>query len=278
MKIALRNFLTTLRRYKVASLLNIVGLTLAFAAFYIIMVQAWWEMGYNRSLPDVDRIYLVAPSDFWDDGGFMPQSPRPSSERLIEQSPEIEAGGAMRIWRNEQPAWVVRQGDYVRMSLAITDSSPGFVEAVRARSAEGDLLDFTRPNTLLLARSEAERLGVGVGDAIFVANDPYRAAEVRPDRQLEVAGIYEDFPANSVFGRIKAMRDLGDEGMDTPNNWNDSFIVRLREGSDPAVLARRWSEINAEVQAAYQEKMRPLWIEKYGKEEVDSWEDRKSVV
>ena len=34
MKIALRNFLTTLRRYKASSLLNIVGLTLAFTAFY----------------------------------------------------------------------------------------------------------------------------------------------------------------------------------------------------------------------------------------------------
>ena len=36
MKIALRNFLTTLRRYKASSLLNIVGLTLAFTACYII--------------------------------------------------------------------------------------------------------------------------------------------------------------------------------------------------------------------------------------------------
>ena len=39
MKIAFKNFLMTLRRYKVASLLNIVGLTLAFVAFYIIFSQ-----------------------------------------------------------------------------------------------------------------------------------------------------------------------------------------------------------------------------------------------
>ena len=35
MKIAFHNFLTTLRRYKVSSLLNIIGLTLAFTAFYV---------------------------------------------------------------------------------------------------------------------------------------------------------------------------------------------------------------------------------------------------
>ena len=42
MKIAFKNFLMTLRRYKVASLLNIVGLTLAFVAFYIIFSQVWY--------------------------------------------------------------------------------------------------------------------------------------------------------------------------------------------------------------------------------------------
>ena len=49
MKIAFRNFLTTLRRYKISSLLNVIGLTLAFTAFYVIMTQVWWELGYNRS-------------------------------------------------------------------------------------------------------------------------------------------------------------------------------------------------------------------------------------
>ena len=61
MKIAFHNFLTTLRRYKVSSLLNIIGLTLAFTAFYVIMVQVRWEMTFNRAIPDAGRIYLVAP-------------------------------------------------------------------------------------------------------------------------------------------------------------------------------------------------------------------------
>ena len=33
MKIAFHNFLTTLRRYKVSSLLNVIGLTLTHTAF-----------------------------------------------------------------------------------------------------------------------------------------------------------------------------------------------------------------------------------------------------
>ena len=35
----IKNFIMTLKRYKVASVLNIVGLTLAFVAFYVIASQ-----------------------------------------------------------------------------------------------------------------------------------------------------------------------------------------------------------------------------------------------
>ena len=69
MKIAFRNFLTTLRRYKISSLLNVIGLTLAFTAFYVIMTQVWWELGYNRSLHEADRIYLVENEDWYEPGG-----------------------------------------------------------------------------------------------------------------------------------------------------------------------------------------------------------------
>ena len=50
MKIAFKNFLMTLKRYKVASLLNVLGLTLAFVAFYIIASQVYFSISYNRPM------------------------------------------------------------------------------------------------------------------------------------------------------------------------------------------------------------------------------------
>ena len=70
MKIAFRNFLTTLRRYKLSSLLNIIGLTLAFTAFYIILVQVRWELTYNRTLDNSERIYLVETTDWYEPGAW----------------------------------------------------------------------------------------------------------------------------------------------------------------------------------------------------------------
>ena len=57
MKIALKNFLMTRKRYKGASLLNVVGLTLAFVAFYIIASQVWFSVTYNHSLANAVRTF-----------------------------------------------------------------------------------------------------------------------------------------------------------------------------------------------------------------------------
>ena len=51
----------TLRRYKVASLLNVLGLTLAFVAFYIIFSQVWYTVTYNRSIENSDRVFIASP-------------------------------------------------------------------------------------------------------------------------------------------------------------------------------------------------------------------------
>ena len=59
MKIAFQNFLTTLRRYKTASVLNIAGLTLAFFAMYVVMTQVFFYVGYNQCVEDNDRVYML---------------------------------------------------------------------------------------------------------------------------------------------------------------------------------------------------------------------------
>ena len=52
----------TLRRYKAASLLNVVGLTFAFVAFYVIAAQVWYTLTYNDSLKDAELTYLISPN------------------------------------------------------------------------------------------------------------------------------------------------------------------------------------------------------------------------
>ena len=135
MKIAFHNFLTTLRRYKVSSLLNVIGLTLAFTAFYVILVQVRWELTFNRDIPDAGRICLVAPRSWFDETGYSICSPRPDGEQLIARSPEIEAGGCLRPWGWKQPLWIGRDGNLLRFDERFHEVSQGFIETMGLRAA-----------------------------------------------------------------------------------------------------------------------------------------------
>ena len=45
MKTILRNLLSVLCRFKMATLLNVLGLSVAFSAFILIMMQVWTMTG-----------------------------------------------------------------------------------------------------------------------------------------------------------------------------------------------------------------------------------------
>ena len=47
----------------VSSILNILGLTAAFAALYIILVQVHHDLTFNKALKDSDRIYVLTMPD-----------------------------------------------------------------------------------------------------------------------------------------------------------------------------------------------------------------------
>ncbi len=54
-----RDFLMLLRRYTASSILNIIGMALAFASAYIILVQVNFDMSYNRKIPNAENIYRM---------------------------------------------------------------------------------------------------------------------------------------------------------------------------------------------------------------------------
>mgnify|MGYP001159041387 FL=1 len=57
MKTILRNLLSVLRRFKMAMLLNVLGLSIAFAAFILIMMQVEYDRNFDRGYTDTESIF-----------------------------------------------------------------------------------------------------------------------------------------------------------------------------------------------------------------------------
>ena len=126
----LKNFLMTLKRYKVAGVLNILGLTLAFVAFYIIAAQVWYSVTYNRPLKDSDRVYMI--SALWgasfaggDDAQWSGNCPQPISRETVEMFPDAIASTHLRGYASPERVWSnMGEGDFQKFNTGSYDMSP----------------------------------------------------------------------------------------------------------------------------------------------------------
>ncbi len=232
MKIAFRNFITTLRRYKTASLLNIVGLTLAFMALYILISQVMYDVRFNRAIDDYERVYMTCVYNS-EENYYYNQVPRLPLEQSIEACPEVEAGGVFdefsisynKIWvRRHDNSLDCFKEDVFRMSLPLLD-------VFSFKSVEGDLRAIERPYTLIVSESMAEKLGVAVGDFILLA-EGQTSIDLRPEREYQIVGIFKDFAPNTLLNGKHLLCNIGKDGMDLKQclDFSYMYFIKLREG------------------------------------------------
>lgn len=107
MKTIWRNFLSVFRRFKAATLLNVLGLSIAFTAFMVIMMQVNYDYTFDSCQPEADAIYRM---DKQCDGTLTAVNSRPLARAFTESSPHIKAGMIMSSWNSQLFYCVERNG------------------------------------------------------------------------------------------------------------------------------------------------------------------------
>lgn len=157
----------TLKRYKMASVLNIVGLTLAFAAFYVIMSQVIYSVTYNRSLKDSDRTYYVAALQRWN-GEWSLNCPNPLCYEVADIMPEVEAIASMRPYQFPTKVYAkINDYHYEKFPYGITNCNYTITEVFDFNIISGDINDFNVLNAVIVSESAAKVMGVEVGSQIY---------------------------------------------------------------------------------------------------------------
>ena len=88
------------RKTGVSTLINILGMSVAFAAAMILMVQVKWDTTYDKNFEGHERVFRME-NNWIDDGPFSAMFSRPLIELVKTASPNIEATGTM-MGRSEQ--------------------------------------------------------------------------------------------------------------------------------------------------------------------------------
>ena len=235
MKIAFQNFLTTLRRYKTASILNIAGLTIAFIAFYILMAQVHYGFTFNRPIPDNDRVYIsIAPesmSEFYRLG--VAQN---ITEQTIEQIPEVEAGGLYCPHALMADVYTLEDDQYRKFDFGITPISTPLVEALSVEMIAGDSQQLNRPETVIISDVAARKMKVGIGDMLYYSDRPVN------NSAMEIVGIFKAFADNTLFSEAHILQNIKIRAYNKYTIFDTTYagVIKLREGADIKKFEDQW--------------------------------------
>ncbi len=225
MKTIVRNFVYTFRKFFLANVLNIIGLGIAFTAFYVIMAQVAYDYGYDRSVKDSDRIYRVTftlnDPEYRTFGHTMP---RPLGENIVKSSPHIQAYG---LRNNDASECTLKVGENT-FRVGFRDGIKDYVSVYQPEMLSGTAASLGESdNNILISESQALRF-FGTTDALnknlqIVFNSG-------KTRDLVVTGIFRDYPENSSFHDV--VFRTNDENADSWNNWNYTLYIRIDDNSN----------------------------------------------
>ncbi len=231
MKTIIKNFLSALRRFKMATILNILGLSIAFAAFIIIFMQLDYDWNFDKFHKNSDRIYRV---ELVDDEGAQAILNRPLADRFTVSSPHIIAGSLVNPW-GRNLYFTIDDNDAQKSFLEpATKVYPEYVNVIEFDVLEGQAEAMQEPNKVLIPQSIAKKL-FGNQSAI--------------GKQLEgdgftyiVGGVYRDFPLNSVVGNNIYYPMPKDENTNSWGNNNYEFYIRVDSPENSKYLVENFKK------------------------------------
>lgn len=229
MKTILRNFLSVLRRFKTASILNVLGLSIAYVAFMLIMMQVNYDYTFDRSHSSADAIFRM---DRLYGNNSCAVSSRPLARAVAESSPHIESSCIMNSWTNRYFFYVEQDGDRKSYDETLWFATPDLLKVFQFDMLEGGYDALKEPNAVVIPASLAKKIfgnQSAVGKQFISSN-----ANADP---LIVKGIYKDFPRNSALSNLVYSSINPQENFDNWGNNNYLVFVRLDDPQNIETVA-----------------------------------------
>ena len=226
----------TLWKNRTHTLINLVGLSVAFSTCVLLFLTTAFELSYDRFHDDADRIFrlnfLSANRDGTPDRSST--MPFPIMPALNAEFPEIE--GVSRFFENGTS--VRHNGQTYGKDVRLVDAD--FLQMFTFPMRKGNA------NTALNGLSDIV-ISENMAKALFGQQDPVgKPLQLRLNdawRAFTVTGVIGDFPDNSTFTYDALIRseNAGDY-QEYKTKWDHGshdVYVKLKAGIDPQTLQRR---------------------------------------
>ena len=236
----IRNFLTLLRRYTTSSVLNIVGMAVAFAAVYLIAVQVKFDLSYNRVIKNSERIYRLEHPSWSEDGTWTYSWNRRIPTEMCDVCPEIESAGAIYVLGNPQyqdEYSIKRNSSIENFTISIGSAELSALAVFPFEFIAGGIDEEFKANQgMIISETIAKRCNLNVGDRINYGRGAISQA------QRVISGVYKDFPKPSTISNSEGYIIMPEAKPEDEPNWGIPYYVLLREGASPKEAEQRMLE------------------------------------
>jgi putative ABC transport system permease protein len=237
MKTILRNFLSVFRRFKMATVLNVLGLSVAFAAFIVIMMQVRFERSFDKCHPTSERVFRPTLNE---PGVFSVILPRGFIESIIRSSPHIEAGTLTMIPYPFYYTYTVR-GEKQGVHGLTQVCHPDLVKVFDFPILMGDANCLNEPQKAIIPESLARKLfgdEPAIGKTLHAEEDLWAKSET----DLSIGAVYRDFPENTQLKNCIYTAIDGDYQL---NNFQSSNYLCYLLLDDPSSAKEVADNFNA---------------------------------
>ena len=188
------------------ALLNIAGIAVAVAAFYILMAVSDYDLTFNKGITDHEKIYNLRINQ---SGTMTNIINRPLGEEFGRQLPSVESFGCLWPWVDNS-LYIKREGEYRQMKIRTGGISKGLLNTFDFKIIAGDTSSFNTMDQIIVSRRNAEIFGIQLGDHLkYDLNQP---------DEIEVVAIYDIAP-NTELQPFGAFRCIGDQYLDN-DGWS----------------------------------------------------------
>jgi putative ABC transport system permease protein len=194
-------FIRNLKRQKLFSSINLLGLTVSFASTILIYLYVQHELSYDNFHPNSERLYRVNQTFIWaenDNQQFSRTGPGVATA-LREELPEIELITSLHTPGSYIVSYVAPSGEVIsheETELFAADSN--FFKVLHFPLIKGNAASaFRQANNVVMTKSTAEKY-FGNTDPIgkLVRLGSLSGGE---EQTYEVTGVVEDTPDNSTI-------------------------------------------------------------------------------
>ena len=242
-----RSYFKTLRRIirkqKIYSFINILGLAVGLACCALILLWIRFELSYDRFHDSGDRLYRVIQCDHDSGtGSHLGYTQNAVASLLVKDYPEVQTGARVYV---EKRLSRVKSGEKSFFENAISFADPPFFEMFSFTFLQGDPKNaLVLPNSVVLTQSTAQKY--------FGGEDPLGKTLAfdfgAGFENLQVTGVIADVPQNShlQFKIMVSFNYFAFAGSQEMNYYANNYYtyVLLRDKAD-------YEDVNQKIRGFY---------------------------